>query len=74
MLATVEPSTRIVSSVFQGGMEMLYRDVQIESSQFPCSFLLAGPRQQRAFGADSAPFVDTGCLVVISGNYRGTRL
>ena len=41
----------------------------IESRQFPCSFLLAGPCQRRAFRADSAPFVDTGHLIVIWGNY-----
>ena len=35
-------------------------DTWIESRPFPCSFLLAGPRQRRAFWADSAPFVDTG--------------
>lgn len=33
-----------------------------------------GPRQPRAFWADSVPFADTGCRVVICGNYRGTRL
>ena len=30
--------------------------------------LVDGPRQQRAYRADSAPFVDTGRLVVIRGN------
>ena len=40
-----------------------------ESCQFPCSFLLASPRQWRAFWADSAPFVDTGRLI-IGGNYQ----
>ena len=45
-------------------------DAQIESRPFPCSFLLAGPRQRRAVWADSVPFVDTGRLVVIRGNYR----
>ena len=45
-------------------------DTWIKSRPFPCSFLLAGPRQRRAFWADSAPFVDTGRLVVIRGNYR----
>ena len=38
-----------------------------------CDFL-DGPRQQRAFWADSAPFVDTGRLIVICGNYWGTKL
>ena len=32
-----------------------------------------GPGQRRAFWADSEPFVDTGCLVVIRGNYLGFR-
>ena len=45
-------------------------DTWIKSHLFPCSFLPAGPHQQRAFWADSAPFVDTGRLVVIHGNYR----
>ena len=45
-------------------------DAQIESRLFPRSFLLAGPRQRRDFWADSVPFVDTGSLVVICGNYR----
>ena len=35
---------------------------------------LDSPRQRRAFWADSAPFVDMGRLVVIRGNYWGTRL
>ena len=33
-----------------------------------------GPPLRRAFWADSAPLIDMGRLVVIRGNYRGTRL
>ena len=35
---------------------------------------LDSPCQQEAFWADSAPFGDVGRLVVIHGNFRGTRL
>jgi len=44
-----------------------------ESYTFACSILLAGPCKRRAFWADSAPFVDTGPLVDIRGNYREPR-
>ena len=47
----------------------------LESSlvRFLAHDFLNSPCQQRAFLADSVPFVDMGCLVVIPGNNRGTR-
>ena len=48
----------------------------LESSlvRFLAHDLLDGPRQRRAFWADSASCVDTGRLIFIRGNYQGTRL
>ena len=48
----------------------------LESSlaRFLAHAFIDGPRQQRAFWADLAPFADTGGFIVIQGNYQGTRL
>ena len=45
-----------------------------DSNQVLYVSLHNGPCQWRAFWADSAPFVDTGRLIVILWNYQGTRL
>ena len=52
-------------SSFKVSRQVLWK-TWIKSHPFPCSWL---PRQRKAFWADSAPFVDTGHLVVIRGNY-----
>ena len=51
-------------------------DEKVESSliRFLAQNFLNGPRQRRAFLADSAPFDDTDHLVVIRQNYLGKRL
>ena len=64
----------MVTIEFQSELPTCNKGLESSLVLFLTHDFLDSCRQQRAFWADSSPFVDTGRLVVIRGNYRGTRL